>query len=343
MQASSRENVSILKTVQKMWHHGGITSFFRGAVPPVTGRFFITAMFFTLNGYIKDTLISQKRLQDPIKYPANTRVILPISQVFIIGATCGVILAPIISPIELVKVQLQLDQVLAHSPSNNNTNNNINSIGRTASKYPAREATVSGFQSAARKADLMFGIFNLGGHPSSHATAIDPSIGKRYTGVFDCFATAMKRGALTRGMSMCIMRLVPGWGVYVLTYESWNRMFDNQNTMGNNRPLSSFSGTLRVVVGGSLAGITAWTTSYPFDYVKTKMQAHPIEKWNIFHTYKRATHALSVRDVVVETYHLYGLKGFYRGFLPCLYRSVPVNLTQFWVYESVFQILQNRF
>ena len=222
------------------------------------------------------------------------------------------ILAPIISPIELIKVQLQLDQVL-HSPPPAQTTPvsaaaTINSIANTAAKYPLREsaptaANAVSFQSAARKADLMFGIFNLDGSASSHAIADGTLTSNRYTGVFDCFTTT-----LTRGMSMCILRLVPGWGVYVLTYESWNRYFDAKNTLGNNKPLSSFSGSLRVILGGSLAGMIAWTTSYPFDYIKTKCK-HTQLKNGIYFIHKRATHPLS--NVVFNP--IYGAAGFLPG------------------------------
>eukprot|EP01083_Nonionella_stella_P084105 232740_1 len=173
----------------------------------------------------------------------------------------------------------------------------------------------------------------------------DKNLGTRprlYNNMFDCTSTIIKYKQLHRGMIATSTRLVPGWGVYLLVYDAWNRHYDDKAVLGSNETLSSFSVTARVLVGGSLAGWLSWTASYPFDYIKTQIQAHPVCKWNYTHTKRSVAHAPRFRDVVAITFQRYGMRGFYRGLVACLIRSFPVNMTNFWVYETVLQLRQNK-
>lgn len=65
------------------------------------------------------------------------------------------------------------------------------------------------------------------------------------------------------------------------------------------------------MLSGVVGGWTFWASNYPFDYTKTQVQA----------TGDRS------RDVIARVYKTNGIKGFYKGFAPCLIRSVPANAT----------------
>lgn len=165
---------------------------------------------------------------------------------------------------------------------------------------------------------------------------------REYKNMIDCTQKLLKYRVLHRGMMATSMRLIPGWGVYLLVYDAFNRYYDKQAVLGNNETLGSLSVTMRVLISGTLAGWGAWITSYPFDYIKTQIQAHPITKWNTAHNMMHLTNPPRIRDVALLTMQKYGLRGFYRGLIPCLIRSFPVNTTNFWVYESVLQIRKGR-
>eukprot|EP01084_Bolivina_argentea_P188765 324844_1 len=165
---------------------------------------------------------------------------------------------------------------------------------------------------------------------------------REYKNMFDCTQKIVKYKQLHRGMIATAMRLIPGWGIYLFVYDAFNRHFDKQAVLGANETLSSFSVTGRVLVSGTIAGWSCWVVAYPFDYIKTQIQAHPITRWNYVHTEIHITQPPRIRDIVGRTFQKYGFKGFYRGLLPCLIRSLPVNMTNFWVYETVFQMRKSR-
>ena len=66
------------------------------------------------------------------------------------------------------------------------------------------------------------------------------------------------------------------------------------------------------IISGSIAGISWWGSTYPFDVVKTLMQKNPSR-------YPTMRHAFSV------LYNELGWRGFFRGLTVCLYRAAVVN------------------
>lgn len=251
-------------------------AFGRGAFPPAFGKMFAYCIFFTTNGYFKDLLIEYRRKQRGLS--RDETVILSLTDTTLVGVFCGVILAPIVAPAELIKVQLQTDR------------------------------------------DVGGSVF-----------------GRKYSNMFDCTRIAIQRRAFMRGYVATMLRLAPAWGVYLLTYDAFNRWFDDEGTLGANNTLSSVSTSARVVLAGGLAGVVSWIVSYPPDYVKTQIQAYPITKWNYVHSKLKTTKPPRIRDVVEITFAKYGVRGFFRGLTPCLIRAMPANITNFWVYESVLQ------
>ena len=81
----------------------------------------------------------------------------------------------------------------------------------------------------------------------------------------------------------------------------------------------------RPAIAGGLAGIVEWTTCLPTDTIKTRLQAGPVGQRYL--------------DVLSSTYSHFGLRGFYRGYLPILLRAVPVNSSAYFIIESSNAIL----
>ena len=164
----------------------------------------------------------------------------------------------------------------------------------------------------------------------------------KYRNMIHCTAILLRQRQLHRGMVCTAFRLIPGWGFYLLIYDAFNRYYDSQAVLGNNETLGSLSVSVRVLISGSMAGCIAWFLSYPMDYIKTNIQAHTILKWNYLHTKQKIAKPPRIRDVVGITMERYGVRGFFRGLSPCLIRAVPVNMTQFFVYETVLQLRKKR-
>jgi len=91
--------------------------------------------------------------------------------------------------------------------------------------------------------------------------------------------------------------------LYFLSYEYTKKYFENQVT-----------GSL---IGGAVAGFTCWTLPYPIDCIKSQIQADT--------TYKlKMTSFLKKKEL---------RKGLWRGYIPCVLRSVLVNPFIFFTYE----------
>jgi len=271
--ALPENKTGFIKTIRNMYVKEGLQPFYRGALPPSIGKMISYCVFFTTNGYLKDTLRDYRGL--------NEGEILSLSDTCLVGTVCGAVLAPVMTPVEYIKIQLQADKHID---------------------------------------GVMFG--------------------RKYKNMFDCTKRCIEHRVIFRGYLAMTLRLAPAWGVYLGIYDAFNRWFEAKATLGKIDTLSSFSATGRVIMAGGLAGIFAWIISYPQDYIKTQIQAADIQKWNYTHSKQRISPAPTIRDVVEITMKRHGPRGFFRGLTPCLIRAFPANLTNFWVYESVLQLLE---
>jgi len=109
-------------------------------------------------------------------------------------------------------------------------------------------------------------------------------------------------------------------GVYFGSYDMYKQ---NLHGTGLPIPLQSF-------ISGGAAATTLWLMSYPTDVVKNRMMAQPDVKDRKYKT---------VRECWKKIYEVEGLKGFYRGFTPCIIRSIPANGFSFLAIEFVMKHL----
>jgi solute carrier family 25 carnitine/acylcarnitine transporter 20/29 len=158
----------------------------------------------------------------------------------------------------------------------------------------------------------------------------------------------LRRG-LYRGAVAFLLRDVPGYPAYFVTYEAVNRAF----TPLSSSLLPSASTATPTpggpwwspLLAGALAGVIGWLVTFPFDLIKTRMQgscllddAPPPE----YVTDGRRPKALAdqhpyltVRSTVEETYAAGGWRAFWDGVVPCLVRAIPVEAVNFGVYQCL--------
>ena len=149
---------------------------------------------------------------------------------------------------------------------------------------------------------------------------------RKFNGMFDCIKQAWKHNSLYRGTIATTLRMAPSWASYIFIYDHINRYFDKFATLGSNEVLSGFGTTFRVLIAGGTAGSLSWIVCYPFDYLKTQIQAHPMSKWNYIGTIERTTRPLRMADIAELTIKRFGIPGFYRGLGPTVVRAWPVNV-----------------
>lgn len=138
------------------------------------------------------------------------------------------------------------------------------------------------------------------------------------TVIRDVIKTEGLRG-FYRGYLSVLSREATAMGVYFGSYEFFKRKARRED------------GTIPVglmLLSGGTAGILTWVCNYPIDVIKTQLQS--------------STNHSSIAGAAKHIYKTEGLRGFYRGVIPCVARAFPVNATVFGVYEFVAEILNER-
>ncbi|KIY49565.1 mitochondrial carrier [Fistulina hepatica ATCC 64428] len=125
---------------------------------------------------------------------------------------------------------------------------------------------------------------------------------------------------LYRGITITAFRDI-GYGTYFLGYE------------GAYRFLSSRDGCpswLALLVAGGIAGITGWIPTFPFDVVKTRIQATERSS-----PYASVNPYRNTWSTVIYCYRTEGMKVFFRGLAPTLVRAIPVNMATLTTFETI--------
>jgi len=88
----------------------------------------------------------------------------------------------------------------------------------------------------------------------------------------------------------------------------------------------------RLFISGGVAGVAYWALTYPTDVIKSSLQSDELE-----HS-QRKYH--NIIDCARKLYRDEGgWRRFFRGFTPCLLRSIPANATMLLVLEKCRQFV----
>eukprot|EP01116_Phalansterium_solitarium_P002188 TRINITY_DN1204_c0_g1_i1.p1 TRINITY_DN1204_c0_g1~~TRINITY_DN1204_c0_g1_i1.p1 ORF type:complete len:331 (-),score=-19.47 TRINITY_DN1204_c0_g1_i1:141-1133(-) len=146
----------------------------------------------------------------------------------------------------------------------------------------------------------------------------DPA-NRLYTGPLDCLIKTVRQEGITgiyRGFAATLATRLVGLPVYFGGYET------ARNWLGQRGEMSLW----KVAVSGSVGGALFWTTVYPIDLVKTRLQTQRAGERSMLS---------AAKDIIRQG----GLAGFYRGFAPCLLRSFPAYAMMFLGYEWTVHLL----
>lgn len=135
----------------------------------------------------------------------------------------------------------------------------------------------------------------------------------------DIFKTEGTRG-IFRGLNITILRELPAFSSYFLTYEYLTRTPDNS-------PVSTWT----MLIAGGFAGVVSWMICYPIDIVKSRMQIDGMKGPKI---YKNSLDCLR-KSVDAEGYSF-----LIRGLTPAIVRAFPVNAACFTVVTWTMRLFE---
>ena len=125
-----------------------------------------------------------------------------------------------------------------------------------------------------------------------------------YTGPWNVIKTTISNHGLKgiyRGLHVTILKEIPACAGWYGGFEYAKQKL--QDKEGN---LS----LLKLMVSGSIGGISYWTCCFPIDVVKVRIQQNPLGPTSIPYHLK-------------QVHERYGIKGFYRGYSVSIVRAIP--------------------
>ncbi|KAL4947997.1 mitochondrial carrier domain-containing protein [Aspergillus filifer] len=145
---------------------------------------------------------------------------------------------------------------------------------------------------------------------------------------------------LYRGQTPTMLREFGSYGVWFSVYEFLlsrlaspspdSSTSSHSHSHSSPKPTRDQIPTYKIAICGVATGLVLWSVNYPFDVVKSKMQADGFGSQRVYR---------NMRDVVRQTWAADGVNGFYRGLGPTLLRAVPVSAGTFIVVEVVRKVI----
>ncbi|KAI8904199.1 mitochondrial carrier domain-containing protein [Powellomyces hirtus] len=143
-----------------------------------------------------------------------------------------------------------------------------------------------------------------------------------YKGPVDCAKQLIRNNGirgLYKGLSACLLFRSFFWVLWG-SYEIYTQLLTSSSYVPSNM--------IPFLAGGAAAN-TFWTISFPADVLKQRMMTQP-------DTYPRKYPTLL--SCIQQTWRTEGVRGFYRGFVPCFLRSFPTNGAAIFVFETAMRV-----
>lgn len=127
-----------------------------------------------------------------------------------------------------------------------------------------------------------------------------------------------------KGMGTAFIRDVIGFVSYFLTYEILCQVFAGDKKL-NQLPAA------QLILSGGIAGMVTWTSCYPLDVVKSRLQTDGIGMKPEYN---------GMVDCFKKSYSSGGWRVFYQGLGVTLFRAFPVNAATFYTVTSTLKIFR---
>lgn len=135
-----------------------------------------------------------------------------------------------------------------------------------------------------------------------------------------------------RGLEATLLRDGIPHGVWFVSYEYAKTEMTRYRKISTNEEAPTTEDDVAIpMLSGAFAATTAWAVGYPFDLIKTRIQAGADNKGIIATT----------MDLVHESGGR-GVRGLYKGFTLKLLRSIPASAIGFLAYETAAKALKYR-
>ncbi len=140
-------------------------------------------------------------------------------------------------------------------------------------------------------------------------------------------------GVLFRGLGATLLRDGVPHGVWFVAYEWSKRALENAS--GSRDARASQKTTAVPLAAGAFAAAAAWGIGYPFDLIKTRVQASALVSFSANGLEKKTVPGVvqTARAMIAECDGSV-IRGLYRGFSLKLLRAVPASAVAFFAYEE---------
>ncbi|CBK24948.2 uncharacterized protein [Blastocystis hominis] len=130
---------------------------------------------------------------------------------------------------------------------------------------------------------------------------------------------------LFRGLSLTLLREVPGTSIWMIVYELSLKPFIRKGYTRSTIPLFG------IIAAGSISGATYWASIYPIDTIKSILQTDT----TLYKQAKGNRWAVVARSL--------GVRGMFRGLGCTLIRAVPANAVLFLSFEYAYRVFNSFF
>lgn len=147
------------------------------------------------------------------------------------------------------------------------------------------------------------------------------------TTVKKIYAEQGVKNGIYRGFGITLLREIQAYGVWFLTYETLLQQIIDLQHYKSREQVS----TPELLLSGALAGNALWLSSYPIDVIKSNIQSDGFGKNSKFNG--------NSLKAVKYIYANHGLRGFWRGIVPCLLRAFPCSAGTFASVELALRVM----
>lgn len=354
---------SIMDCVKKTYAEERLGGFFRGMVPPLITVSIIKSISFSV---YEGSKAQFRTMSDALQGDSIPSLI---GLTFLSGSVAGTVVASMSSPLELVKLQRQLEKLIAmHARKEAEiTSLTGDALLRQGLATDKKKAVMSGSTNAAaaiQKAERQShgSVTQYGISPSSKGAIMQEEAGSSSWRTAKAIVQQKGWTGLYKGAGLQIMRDMLGTGIYFSSYETIKRLMSETiehikpharhhvHHPIQHQPMDALSlsesgsratgttvqhkgpGPMVHFFAGGLCGVFSWLVVFPIDLVKSVVQKE------VLVAKPKYSSALDcARDIVRRD----GVRGLYKGLSVTCYRAMPIHSLNFLVYEAVMDYVKH--